>query len=103
MHIVGPLLLGRVVRYDDSECILATTCAACKSKLRTAGSRWDGKLWAPVGARPPPSARRRAIRLPDDQLKAGPDLVHGADLDVHQAERQRERPDGVLGDVGGHP
>jgi hypothetical protein len=50
--------------------------------------------------------RRRLGRLrfpilhANDQLQAGPGLVHGADLDVHQAERQCQRADDVFGHIG---
>jgi hypothetical protein len=44
-------------------------------------------------------------RLPqvfaDDELEAGPGVVHGADLDVDQAEGEGFGADGVFGDVGG--
>src|SRR5262245_60403315 len=48
-----------------------------------------------------PTSTRLSAVTAHDQLEAGPHLGHGADLDVHEAERQRERADRVLGDVRG--
>src|SRR5687768_1116453 len=39
---------------------------------------------------------------PDYELEAGPDLAHGADLDVDEAHGERDFADHVFGDIGRH-
>jgi hypothetical protein len=41
-----------------------------------------------------------AFGFANHELEAGPDLVDGADLDIHEAEREGFSADGVFGDVG---
>ena len=55
-----------------------------------------------TGAAGAPRRRRRpdlSLVTADDQLEPRPDVRDGADLDIHEAERQCERADHVLGDV----
>jgi phosphatidylglycerophosphate synthase len=56
------------------------------------GGPWSGRL------KPAPTTKF----FPDHQLQAGPHVVHGAHLHVHEPRRQRNLPDDVLGDVGFH-
>src|SRR6185503_14312013 len=44
-------------------------------------------------------SRRGPLALADDELQPGPDFAHWAHLDVHEAERQGDLADRVLGDV----
>ena len=45
---------------------------------------------------------RRTQGGPDYQFETGPNLADRADLDVHKTQRERQFPDRVLGDIGGH-
>src|SRR3954468_22396593 len=98
-----------------TSCTPSASRSCAFSSERTSATTWSPRSWSSSASAPPmnPVAPVRKTFIPEraypsavfhanDEAEARPGLVDRADLVVHQAERQRDVADDVLGHVGLH-